>query len=139
MKKLSILLFCLTGLGWSFLSIAQTAETSTLLNNAMKSEEVSLLQSEMKTRYKNILKDGLDRGDISITLDGYLIYSPKGKIETEIKKEIDNENNDRKKLYKVLALKQKHPEWEGAIAKTFAQSWLEMARKQNWTITNHNL
>ena len=49
-----------------------------------------------------------------------------------LKKLVADENADRSKLYKEIALANGHPEWEGKVRSTFARVWVDEAPAGYW-------
>lgn len=49
-----------------------------------------------------------------------------------LKKLVADENADRSKLYKEIAIANGHPEWEGKVRSTFAKVWVDEAPAGYW-------
>ena len=49
-----------------------------------------------------------------------------------LKKLVADENADRSRLYKEIALANGHPEWEGKVRSTFAKVWVQEAPPGYW-------
>ena len=86
----------------------------------------------MKDRFDQ-LGPSLDAGQVGIDANGYLaLRSTDGlglKQRAEIKRLVDAENQDRKRLYQEIAKANGLPDKAGEIEAIFSESWRDKAAK----------
>ena len=111
-------------LGVSFAYAAQDINVST--------PEIRALRADMKDRFDQ-LGPSLDAGQVGIDANGYLaLRSTDGlglKQRAEIKRLVDAENQDRKRLYQEIAKANGLPDKAGEIEAIFSESWRDKAAK----------
>ncbi len=94
--------------------------------------EIRALRADMKDRFDQ-LAPTLDSGHVGIDARGYLeLRSTDGlglKQRAEIKRLVDAENQDRKRLYQEIAKANDLPEKAGEIEAIFSESWRDKAAK----------
>lgn len=96
---------------------------------------INKLQALMTERHKQ-LSAYYDSG--AVGMDGTGLLSVRDANATPlkdrnlVKKLVLDENRDRNKLYKEIALANGHPEWEADIRRTFARRWVANAPGGWW-------
>lgn len=92
---------------------------------------ISAIKASMQARHLQ-LQAHYHAGAIGLTQDGYVAVkdasavplSQRGSLAGLVK----DENADRMRLYKEIALANGHPEWQGEIQSTFAGRWIDKAQ-----------
>lgn len=92
---------------------------------------ISAIKASMQARHAQ-LQAHYNAGAIGLTQDGYVAVkdasavplSQRGSLAGLVK----DENTDRMRLYKEIALANGHPEWQGEIQSTFAGRWIDKAQ-----------
>jgi len=92
---------------------------------------ISAIKASMQARHAQ-LQAHYHAGAIGLTQDGYIAVkdasavplSQRGSLAGLVK----DENADRMRLYKEIALANGHPEWQGEIQSTFAGRWIDKAQ-----------
>ena len=138
MKTRFILIaFVMYGLGshpaWSEQHQVNTQATNEW-RQVLSDPEVKQIQTSMSQRYKSILKDALNNHEVGVDNIGFVQVLPNKKTSLTLAKAVLEENQNRKKLYKLISAKQNHPEWEKSIQTVFAEQWLRKAYKNGWTV-----
>ena len=114
----------LPGLGVNSAYAAQDINVST--------PEIRALRADMKDRFDQ-LGPSLDAGQVGIDANGYLaLRSTDGlglKQRGKIKRLVDAENQDRKRLYQEIAKANGLPDKAGEIEAIFSESWRDKATK----------
>jgi uncharacterized protein YdbL (DUF1318 family) len=114
----------LPSLGVSNAYAAQDIDVST--------PEIRALRADMKDRFDQ-LAPSLDSGHVGIDASGYLeLRSTDGlglKQRAEIKRLVDAENQDRKRLYQEIAKANGLPDKVNEIEAIFSESWRDKAAK----------
>jgi len=94
--------------------------------------EIRALRADMKDRFDQ-LAPSLDSGHLGIDANGYLeLRSTDGlglKQRAEIKRLVDAENQDRKRLYQEIAKANGLPDKVDEIEAIFSESWRDKATK----------
>lgn len=94
--------------------------------------EIRALRADMKVRFDQ-LAPSLDSGHVGIDARGYLtLRSTDGlglKQRADIKRLVDAENQDRKRLYQEIARANGFPDKAGEIEAIFSESWRDKAAK----------
>lgn len=94
--------------------------------------EIRALRADMKTRFDQ-LSPSLDSGHVGIDASGYLVLRTTDglglKQRAEIKRLLDAENQDRKRLYQEIAKANGLPEKVDEIEAIFSKSWRDKAAK----------
>jgi uncharacterized protein YdbL (DUF1318 family) len=111
------------------------AHAAVTFNIDISSPAIQAIQGAMQDRHQQ-LESYYDNGAIGLTSNGLIILRQPNKVplrsRNEIKKLVDDENNDRLALYREIANVNGHPEWEGQIRDTFAKRWIERAKVGWW-------
>lgn len=104
-------------------------------NIDISSPAIQAIQEAMQARHQQ-LEPYYNNGGIGLTFDGLIILRAPNKVplrsRNDVKKLVDDENNDRLALYREMANANGHPEWEGQIRETFAKRWIERAKVGWW-------
>ncbi len=104
-------------------------------NIDISSPTIQALQEAMQARHQQ-LEPYYNNGGIGLTWDALILLRDPNKVplrfRNDIKKLIDDENNERLSLYREIANANAHPEWEDEIRDTFAKRWIERARVGWW-------
>ena len=92
---------------------------------------VDAIHSRMRQRYKQSLKQLLDKGVVGFTHDGLVAVRDASSIplaqRAKVNSTVAAENRDRKALYREIANANGHPDWEAKIRNIFADLWIEKA------------
>ncbi|MCP5238308.1 MAG: YdbL family protein [Zoogloeaceae bacterium] len=93
------------------------------------------IQSAMQARHAN-LAPLYDSGAIGLTRDGKVALRDASSVPLPQRGALNgllaSENADRTSLYREIARANGHPEWEAQVQATFAQRWVDKARKGWW-------
>lgn len=93
------------------------------------------IQSAMQARHAN-LAPLYDSGAIGLTRDGKVALRDASSVPLPQRGALNGllaaENADRTSLYREIARANGHPEWEAQVQATFAQRWVDKARKGWW-------
>lgn len=88
------------------------------------------LTASMEARHAD-LKKYYDSGAVGLTANGLIDVRDLNLVplpeRTAARKLVADENADRNKLYREIAVANGHPEWEADIRSTFAQRWVQRA------------
>jgi uncharacterized protein len=92
---------------------------------------ISAIKASMQTRHAQ-LQPHYSAGAVGLTQDGFVAVkdasavplSQRGSLAGLVK----DENTDRARLYKEIAVANGHPEWQGEIQSTFAGRWIDKAQ-----------
>ena len=118
--------------GSSFLPRLGVASAYAAQDINVSTPEIRALRADMKARFEQ-LAPSLDSGHIGIDARGYLaLRTTDGlglKQRAEIKRLVDAENQDRKRLYQEIARANGFPDKAGEIEDIFAESWRDKAAK----------
>lgn len=75
-------------------------------------------------------------GAVGFGRDGDLAVRDQAAVpladRNRVKKLVQDENADRARLYREIATANGHPEWADDVRRTFAQVWIEEARRGWW-------
>ncbi len=100
-------------------------------NIDVSSPEVQRVKASMEARFA-ALKPFLDSGAVGLTGDGLVSLRDANAVplakRNAAKGLVADENNDRKALYKEIAVANGQPQWEGQIQSVFAQRWVAKAQ-----------
>lgn len=114
--------------------VAQAAEGQQP-NIDISSPEVQRVKASMETRFA-ALKPFLDSGAVGLTGDGLVSVRDANAVplaqRNAVKSQVAEENNDRKELYRQIAVANGQPQWEGQIQSVFAQRWVAKAKSGWW-------
>jgi uncharacterized protein len=95
---------------------------------------INALKSSMQSRH-NELAPHYDSGAIGLTSNGLITVRDAKALPLKDRQGINalvsEENADRSKLYKEIAVANGHPEWQSSIQESFAGRWIDKA-KAGW-------
>lgn len=104
-------------------------------NIDISSPEVKRVMSSIETRFGS-LKPLLDSGAVGLSGDGLVTLRDATAVplsqRNAAKSLVSDENNDRKALYREIAVANGQPQWEGQIRSVFAQRWVAKASAGWW-------
>jgi len=111
------------------------AQAASPFNIDISSPAIQAIQEAMQARHQQ-LEPYYNNGGIGLTADALILLRAPNKVplrsRNDIKKLVDDENNDRLALYREIANANGHPEWEAQIRDTFATRWIERAKAGWW-------
>lgn len=118
-------------LNW-VVSDAQAAKPNLNVNTP----EITAIQKSMEKRFKQ-LRGFYDSGAIGLSNDGLVLTRNLSSVSARERKDLNrlvkDENQDRKALYREIAVANGQPNWEPEIQKTFAKRWVANARSGWWS------
>ncbi|OYY50088.1 MAG: DUF1318 domain-containing protein [Methylophilaceae bacterium 17-44-8] len=92
---------------------------------------ISAIKTSMQTRHVQ-LQSHYSAGAIGLTEDGMIAVKDAGAVPLSQRGAlaglVKDENADRVRLYKEIAVANGHPEWQGEIQSTFAGRWIDKAQ-----------
>ena len=95
--------------------------------------QINAIKARMAERQRQTLSAWFDAGAIGFTADGLVTIRDRSAVPLSERRNLESvvadENRDRKAVYREIAVANGHPEWEGQIQDTFAQEWVQKARK----------
>lgn len=104
-------------------------------NIDISSPELQRLKSSLESRF-TALKPYLDSGAVGLTGDGMVAVRDPAAVplaqRNAVKSLVAEENNDRKAMYREIAVANGQPQWEGQILSVFAQRWVAKAQSGWW-------
>jgi uncharacterized protein YdbL (DUF1318 family) len=125
------LLLASTVLAW-IVTDAEAAKPNLNVNTP----EITAIQKSMEKRFRQ-LRGFYDSGAIGLSNDGFVLARDLASISARARKDlnrlVNDENRDRKALYREIAVANGQPSWEAEIQKTFAKRWVANARSGWWS------
>lgn len=95
--------------------------------------QINSIKARMAQRQRSSLNSLFDAGAIGFSSDGLITIRDRSAVELSERRSLESvvadENRDRKAVYREIAVANGHPEWEQDIRKTFAQQWVNNARR----------
>lgn len=95
--------------------------------------QINAIKARMAERQRQTLSSLFDAGAIGFTADGLVTIRDRSAVPLSERRNLESvvadENRDRKAVYREIAIANGHPEWEAQIQETFAQEWVQKARK----------
>lgn len=92
---------------------------------------VDAIRNRMQQRYRQSLRELLDKGVVGFTHDGMVAVRDASGIPLSRRAHINNvvaaANRDRKALYREIANANGHPQWAGKLRRIFAKLWIKKA------------
>jgi uncharacterized protein YdbL (DUF1318 family) len=114
---------------WIVVAHAQQA------NLEINTPAIQALQSAMQARHAT-LAPHYASGAVGLTRDGLITLRDANAVPLNQRQAvtagINDENNDRRNLYREIARANNHPEWEKDVQATFAQRWVQKAQSGWW-------
>lgn len=96
---------------------------------------IGKLKSSMQARFDRMEKY-FSAGAVGLTSDGLVTVRDAAAVplpeRAQINALVAEENQDRRALYREIAVANGHPEWEDEVQKTFAERWAAKARGGWW-------
>jgi uncharacterized protein YdbL (DUF1318 family) len=128
MKKILLGLMLLgTLIGSQFVAAAADLEVNT--------PAISAIKNSMQARHAQ-LGSFYTSGAIGLTKDGMIAVKDANAVPLAQRGAltglVKDENADRSKLYKEIAVANGHPEWQAEIQSTFAGRWIDKAQSGWW-------
>ena len=115
----------------TFLTVSLTHAAPNLEINT---PAINAVKNSMQSRH-NSLAPHYENGAIGLTSNGFITVRDAKALPLKDRQGINalvaEENSDRKKLYKEIAVANGHPEWESSIQESFAGRWIDKA-KSGW-------
>ncbi len=132
MKKM-IIQYVLAIIAFVSVSLAYAAP-----NLEINTPAINAVKSSMQSRH-NALAPHYESGAVGLTSNGFITVRDAKALPLKDRQGINalvsEENSDRKKLYKEIAVANGHPEWESSIQESFAGRWIDKA-KSGWYYQN---
>lgn len=111
--------------------LAPAAHAQDQANIDISSPQIQAITQRMAQRQRQQLATYFANGAIGFGNDGLVMVRDRTAVGLAQRRQLDSliteENNDRKALYREIAVANGHPEWEGDIRDTFAQRWVANA------------
>lgn len=128
MKKILLgLMLLVTLIGSQFVAAAADLEVNT--------PAISAIKNSMQSRHAQ-LAPFYTSGAIGLTKDGLIAVKDANAVPLAqrggLTSLVKDENADRTKLYKEIAVANGHPEWQVEIQSTFAGRWIDKAQSGWW-------
>jgi len=112
--------------------LVPAASAADVPNLRVQTPAVQAIHDRMRARFQDSLHALLDSGAVGFTRDGMVAVRDAAKVplseRAQVNATVADENRDRAALYREIANANNHPEWEGQIRTTFAQTWIEHAQ-----------
>ena len=93
------------------------------------------IKASMTARHSQLLPH-YNNGAVGLTKDGFIAVKDATAVPLKerggINSLVADENTDRIKLYKEIAVGNGHPEWQNDIQNTFAGRWIDKAQGGWW-------
>lgn len=101
------------------------------VNIDINTPAVRTIRDRMRQRQQSQLAPFFGSGAVGFTNDGLIQVRDRSAVSlaqrNQLNQLVSAENNDRKAIYREIAVANGHPEWEGRIRATFARRWIELA------------
>lgn len=125
MKKLLLGFVMLTGL------IVANFTQAAAPNLDVNTPAIIAIKASMTARHSQLLPHYIS-GAVGLTKDGFIAVKDATAVPLKdrggINSLVADENTDRIKLYKEIAVGNGHPEWQNDIQNTFAGRWIDKAQ-----------
>ena len=96
---------------------------------------IQAIKQRMERRHQNQLASYYDAGAIGFGRDGFVQIRDRSAVglaeRREMERLVNEENEDRRAVYREIAEANNHPEWEEQSRATFARRWIANA-KSGW-------
>ena len=120
---------------WSVLGVGSAYAQATP-DITINTPAIRAIQSSMEQRFNSTLRAGFDAGALGFSSDGLVTVRDAGKLELKdrvaMNAAVEDDNRDRKAVYREVAVANGHPEWENQIRDVFARQWISSARAGWW-------
>lgn len=125
----------LVAVGRALEMMIPAAQAQGKANLDISSPEIRAVTASMQKRFRQLEKY-FTAGTVGLTASGLIEVRDQNSVplaeRATVKRLVSEDNNDRQTLYAEIAKANGHPEWEGAIRKTFARRWVERGAKPGW-------
>lgn len=121
--------------------LARTLDVLILVAEAQQADinvstpAIERLKQSLSSRFPR-LQPYFDSGAVGLTDDGLVAVRDLDTVplneRNRVQQLVQQENQDRKALYREIAKANGHPEWENDIRDVFAQRWIGNARSGWW-------
>ena len=102
------------------------------VNIDINTPQIRAIQRRMEERFQSTLSAYFNSGAVGLTNDALVEIRDLGAVplaeRNQLKAAVTEENNDRRAVYREIAVANGHPEWEDQIRGTFASRWIANAR-----------
>lgn len=109
------------------------------VNIDINTPQIRAIQQRMEQRFQNTLRPFFESGAIGLTNDALIETRDLSAVplaqRNQLKAAIAEDNQDRRAVYREIAVANGHPEWEAQIRSTFADRWIANARS-GWYYQN---
>lgn len=106
------------------------------VNIEIDTPAIQAIQARMEARFNNELRGYFDAGAIGFTNDAMVEVRDIGAVglrdRNALKAAVNEDNADRRAVYREIAVANGHPEWESQIRAIFAERWIAKARAGWW-------
>lgn len=111
------------------------AQAQSALDLRVETATTRRLQAAMRTRNAE-LASHLRSGSIGYGIDGLVVVRDLSAValrdRSAVQQAVNEENADRRALYREIARANDRPDWEADIQRTFARIWIEEAPSGYW-------
>lgn len=94
--------------------------------------QINAIKQRMTERQREHLASWLDAGAIGLDNTGLVAIRDRSSVPLSERRQMEQvvaeENQDRRAVYREIAVANGHPEWEDRIRETFADRWVANAR-----------
>ncbi|MDA3933125.1 MAG: YdbL family protein [Gammaproteobacteria bacterium] len=113
--------------------LVPAAQAQQAINIDINTPAIQAIQQRMRERQQNVLKAYYEAGAIGLDNDGLVQIRDRTAVSlserTQLQQGVNEDNQDRKAVYREIAVANDHPEWEDEIRSIFAERWIAMAPK----------
>ena len=103
---------------------------------SIKTPAIQAIQARMAARFDASLRKGFDAGALGFGNNGLVVLRDPAQLDLKdrvgMQSAVNDDNRDRKALYREVAVANGHPDWEAQLRKTFAQQWVDSAHGGWW-------
>lgn len=103
---------------------------------SLDTPSIRAIQARMETRFDTRLRAFFDQGALGFTSDAFVQVRNASLVpiaqRPQLNAWVEEDNRDRRAVYREVAVANGHPEWEAQIRATFARQWIESARAGWW-------
>ena len=103
---------------------------------SIKTPAIQAIQARMEARFDATLRRGFDAGALGFGSDGLVVLRDPAQLELKdrvgMQSAVNDDNRDRKALYREVAVANGHPDWEGKLRAIFARQWVDSAHGGWW-------
>ena len=117
------------------ISLLVTAAHAQQADIDISTPAIQAIKQRMERRHQNELSSYYEAGAIGFGRDGFVQIRDRSAVglaeRREMERLVNEENEDRRAVYREIAEANNHPEWEEQIRATFARRWIANA-KSGW-------